>query len=180
MASAEIITPALQATSGFTAAQSRNRPFPRLERTFTDWSTRQASATLMVSTECARTVRSGAEVEPAEVGKHARALLSGMSGSVSRMAVWRIVDTRSIAEGAEGARAWSVDVEERQTALRDVIHVDRVGDHPFDEYPDECRRAMRTQGRSVVQKYLDAPRMPRRIALTIDGVRPDFGDAAPS
>ena len=99
------------------------------------------------------------------------------SGSVSRVAVWRIVDTRSIAEGAEGARAWSVDIEERPTAQRDLIRVDRVGDHPFDEYPDECRRAMQTQGRSVVQKYLDAPRLPRRIALTIDGVRPDFGDS---
>jgi hypothetical protein len=91
------------------------------------------------------------------------------------MAVWRIIDTRSIAEGAEGARTWVVDVEARQTAERESIRVDRVGEHGFDEFPDECQRAMRTQGRTAVQKYLDLARPPRRILLTLDGIQPEFG-----
>lgn len=94
------------------------------------------------------------------------------------MAVWRIIDTRPLADrgGSEGNEAWAVEVENRQTAQREVIRVDRTGDHPFDEFPDECRRAMQTQGRSIVQKYLDAPRMPRQIDLMIDGFKPDFGE----
>jgi hypothetical protein len=48
---------------------------------------------------------------------------------------------------------------------------------PFDAFPDECKRAIQTQGRSAVQKYGDAPTLPTRIILTTDGVRADLGEA---
>lgn len=98
------------------------------------------------------------------------------------MAVWRIIDTRPLADpaapgGYDSNQAWEVDVQHRQTGERETLRVDRAGNEPFDAFPEECRRAMQTQGRSAVQLYSDAPRMPRRIVLTTDGIRPDFGDA---
>ena len=87
------------------------------------------------------------------------------------MVRWIVVSgPRGIAELADVdlAYGWAYDIERDNE--RRTVTVYLAGGLTVASVPEECRRAIHTDGRSAVEAVLDRARPPRYIALTSGGI----------
>jgi hypothetical protein len=93
------------------------------------------------------------------------------------VARWRILKRRRFdphSTSRTAKRAWALDAADGQTGTKVTVQVFQV-DYPDEAFPDECRLAISSGGRSALKPYLGEAELPRVILLTTDGVCPQWG-----
>ena len=93
------------------------------------------------------------------------------------MARWKIISGArpfyTFAE-REVAVGWARDLEKDDIQRTVNVCVSREADQASD-LPDECRRAIRTHGRSVINAILTEDDLPRIVDVTLTGLEFEYG-----
>lgn len=91
------------------------------------------------------------------------------------MALWKIVggprEFDRTEDGADIDVGWAWDIEPAEGGERRTVRVLVAGGRAgSSELPEECRRAVQTQGRSALQDVLDREDPPGRLMVSTGGI----------
>lgn len=85
---------------------------------------------------------------------------------------WRVERTREghPAPGADATKAWYVDASRNGHEARVEVRLSGTAGAMRDRLPEEAQRAIRTRGKSAVEKFARRLRLPRVLIVSSHGV----------